>query len=137
MKSFPDVKKHIKLIGIKKGDVVIVFALLFLAIISLFLPWFHKEEGSYVSISINNSLYLTKPLNQDIELEIKDKHGIICNTVSIKDGQVTMIQATCPDHSCMTQHPIKSNNQTIVCLPNKVLVSITDTTREQIDAVSR
>ena len=37
-----------------------------------------------------------------------------------------MISADCPDKLCVNQHAISSNGETIVCLPNKVVVEVED-----------
>ena len=42
----------------------------------------------------------------------------------IKDGKVTMISAQCPDQLCRKQGPVFRPGETIVCLPNKVVLEI-------------
>ena len=49
------------------------------------------------------------------------------NTIEIKDGKVRMIEAQCPNHLCVHQGWIGLEGQSIVCLPNKVTVSVCGT----------
>ena len=46
------------------------------------------------------------------------------NVIRIKDGQAYMIHSDCPDHTCERTGKIRYVGQTIVCLPNKVTVTI-------------
>lgn len=44
------------------------------------------------------------------------------NVCEIKNGEVRMTDADCPDHLCMKQKAVDSTGGTIVCLPNKVVI---------------
>lgn len=46
------------------------------------------------------------------------------NVLVIKDGMVDMIMADCPDQICVKHEPISKAGETIICLPNKVVVTI-------------
>ena len=40
----------------------------------------------------------------------------------VKNGEVKMTDADCPDHLCMKQPAVGSSGGFIVCLPNKVVI---------------
>ena len=44
------------------------------------------------------------------------------NVCEIKDGEVKMTEADCPDHLCMKQPAVGSAGGYIVCLPNRVVI---------------
>ena len=46
------------------------------------------------------------------------------NKVVITDGEVWMEEADCPDKLCVLQGKISRSGQTIICLPNKTMVTI-------------
>ena len=46
------------------------------------------------------------------------------NTVVIKDGLVYMSDATCKNQVCVNTGKISKKGESIVCLPNKVIVEI-------------
>lgn len=46
------------------------------------------------------------------------------NILVIKDGAADMISADCPDQICVKHNPISMTGETIICLPNKVVVTI-------------
>ena len=57
------------------------------------------------------------------------------NVCEIKDGKVTMIEATCPDHYCMKQKAVDEHGGSIICLPNKVVIE-GENTAEDLDSES-
>ena len=137
MKS--SIKKNLPFLNktnIKRGDIILIISLLLLSLASLLFPLLHKQQGATTLVSVNGKLYTEMPLTQDTVLEVTNAQGTICNTLSVKNGQVSMVHATCPDNLCIQQGSISETHQTIVCLPNKVIVEIINTKGSGIDAVS-
>ena len=54
----------------------------------------------------------------------------------IKDGTVKMSQADCPDKLCVKNRNIHYNHETIVCLPNKVVLEIMDGEASELDMIA-
>ena len=44
-----------------------------------------------------------------------------------------MLEANCPDEICVHHKPISKNGETIVCLPNKVVVVIKNGIEREVD----
>ena len=57
------------------------------------------------------------------------------NVCEIKDKKVSMISADCPDQLCIHQRTIQLQGETIVCLPNKVVLEITGTRQTDQEAL--
>ena len=47
-----------------------------------------------------------------------------------------MIEADCPDKLCVHQKAIERTNETIVCLPHKVVVEIQDAKEADFDSMT-
>ena len=58
--------------------------------------------------------------------DIYDNNGNT-NKIEIRDGRVRMLEASCPNHLCIRQGWIRFEGQSIVCLPNKVTVTVRGT----------
>ena len=122
----------------KKRDFFLIAAVLLAAGVCWLLPrgmgLFAKQGETMLKITVNGDLYGTYSMSKDRIIEIKDT-----NICEIKDGKVNMIQAECPDHLCMHQGPAKTQGETIVCLPNKVVLEISakdgSTDENQIDSL--
>ena len=82
-------------------------------------------SGSSVQISRDGEILMTCSLMENQEIPIKDSKGNVTNVLEIKDGKAKMVEADCPDKLCMHQKAISSENENIVCLPNRVVVTVT------------
>ncbi len=113
-----------------KSDVA--FSVIIVAIgILLFFILNAGEVGSNVRVTKNGEVIGNMPLNQSATMEI---NGDYTNILEIKDGMAFISYADCPDKVC-TNSKINRQNSAIVCLPNKV--SITITGKGEVDAVTQ
>ena len=89
----------------KKRDFILIGAVLVLAFLCWVVPRaagiFAGEDASRVRITVGGEEYGTYSLSEDQIIEINDT-----NVCEIKDGEVNMIQADCPDQLCIHQGPI-------------------------------
>ena len=110
-------------------DILLVLVILALAVVLLFVIHSRGREGSYVVVMIRNKETARYSMTINGVYDINgdnDNNGDNGNTnrVEIKDGRVRMIEASCPNHLCIRQGWISLEGQSIVCLPNKVVVRI-------------
>ena len=59
-------------------------------------------------------------------------------TVEIRNGEVCMIEADCPDQICVHTRAIDAHGGSIVCLPNQVILRVVDedTQGREVDSVA-
>ena len=57
------------------------------------------------------------------------------NRFAIQDGYVSMPEASCPDQICVHHSRISRNKETIVCLPDKVVITIENGEDSGIDVL--
>lgn len=50
--------------------------------------------------------------------------GTWYNVLQIKEGEVSITEADCPDLICVHHKPVSRQGETIVCLPHKLLVEV-------------
>lgn len=93
------------------------------------------DDNAKVVIYYKDEIYDTFPLNVDTTVTIKTDIGE--NVLQIKDGYADMIEADCKDKYDVHQKPIMFNNETIVCLPNKIVVTIKSDDESEIDSFVR
>lgn len=75
-----------------------------------------------VEIYCDNVLTQTIPLPaEDKLLELSDRQM----TLELKDNRIRVSETNCADQSCLRMGFIERAGQTIVCLPNRVVVQIT------------
>lgn len=98
--------------------------------------YLHAKDGQFVRITIGGAVYGTYPLDEDQEISV-ESDGERINLVRIRNGSVSMEQATCPDELCVKQGSISKTGQTIVCLPHELVVEVYGTDEKEYDAISR
>lgn len=104
---------------IKKADIILFFSLIILSA-AIFCSFFifNQNEGNTLIITVNNEEYARLPLNKNTEIVLDG------NTVTIKDGFAFVRDADCPDKVCIHTGKINKIGQTVVCLPNSLILEV-------------
>ena len=108
------------------NDLLLIAGAILIALIALIICNQYKKrttENAYVVIEINGEEIGRYSLNENRELELETYNGG-SNIVVIKDNEVTVTEASCPDKICVNHKAIKYNGETIICLPNRMMVTI-------------
>ena len=102
----------------KKKELTFIIGIVVFAVV-LWGGMYLTRRGHYgtIRITVNGEEYGTYSLAKDQVIKINDT-----NVCEIKNGEVKMTEADCPDHLCMKQKAVDNTGGTIVCLPNKVVI---------------
>lgn len=92
---------------------------------------FNKAQA-VVSVTIRGENFGMFRLDEDQTVDIEKK-----NLLVIKDGAVHMEEADCPDQICVNHREISRNGESIICLPNEVVVSVKNGEESGLDGVAR
>ena len=118
-----------------RNDVIFIAALLAVVAVAGACLYFFRGEGNSVTVSIDGTVVATYPLNVDRTEEILTDGGGR-NRLVIRDGKAYVDSASCPDGICAAHKPIHREGESIVCLPNKVVITVqTAHTDDGLDAV--
>ena len=121
-------KKHLKI-----KDIILVVLILLVAGGAWLLHEVLKDAGSGVAvIRVNGEVEGTYPLSEDREISVNGGTNIL----RIRNGKAKMIEADCPDQLCVNQRAVSADNESIICLPNKVIVEIQPRQESEYDAVT-
>ncbi len=107
---------------IGKSDVILILILFLTAcgIFAIHAVRSGSSESAVCRITVDGELYGTYDLSKDQVIEIGNT-----NVCRIQDGKAEMISADCPDQICVDSIAISRNGESIVCLPNRIVVTIT------------
>ena len=121
---------------LQKRDILLIGGLLLAALPAwLFFAVFGKKAGAYVTVTVDGEIYGTYPLAVEQTIDIK-KDAVTTNVLVIADGRADMKEADCPDQLCVHQRAISRSKESIICLPNKIIVEVDSHQNSQYDAVS-
>ena len=107
-----------------KRDAVLLLsvsvAALLLFLIFLLIP----NDGKYAVVRSDGEIAAKLPLNENTTYTVKNSRGY--NVITVKDGRVSVTDASCPDGICRMTGWISGSDDlsVIVCAPNGITVSI-------------
>ncbi len=107
-------KKNIKI------EIIIIAALLLVALLWVALSLSFREVGGSVTVRVDGVLVAEYSLAADGEYSLSGGKNILV----IEDGCAYMKSASCPDKTCVGVGRIKYAGQSIICLPNRVVVTV-------------
>lgn len=117
-------EKNIKKLFLR-NDIIFIAAILLVAAVGLLYLFVFKSGGDTVKVTVDGELYGIYSLSEDITEDIitgEDSQNLNC--LIIKDGKAYIETASCPDGICVAHRPVFRNGESIVCLPNKVVVTV-------------
>lgn len=107
----------------KRADVILFVILLLIGIAGCALLLLFRSEGSFVSVMVDGKETVNYPLQKDGEYLIVSEDGGE-NLLCIENGYVRVSSANCPNQDCVQHKAISSSNESIICLPHKVVITI-------------
>ena len=126
-----------------RNDIILISVIVIISV-ALLLVWKlvylkgqNPDSDAGVRVTVDGKGYGTYPLSKDDTIEIKNVDGDVTNTLVIKDGVADVTAADCPDHLCVKQKAISKEGESIICLPNKVVVTVKSDMKSDIDSISK
>ena len=111
-------KRHVR------NDIILVSVFLLFAIAFGIYLFFFRATGDAVKVTVNGKPYATYSLSENREVNIYTRNNQQLNRLIVKDGKAFIETATCPDKICAEHRAIFRDGESIVCLPNRVVVTV-------------
>lgn len=105
-----------------RNDIIFIAVLLIVVSAIGLSYFFFRGEGDTVEVSLGGKERGSYSLNEDRTVEIKSERGY--NILVIKDGEAYVSEASCPDGICSAHKPVSRDGESIICLPNEVVISV-------------
>ena len=120
----------------KKKDVCLFVLLLAVAaVMALFMRALGGHTGERIVVTIDGALFGEYRLSEDRTIDVEGDFGQ--NRIVIQNGSAYMEAADCPDKYCMTYEPISKTNESIICLPHRLVVQVEGLEYTEIDGIAR
>lgn len=118
---------------IRKNDIFLLVGILICAA-GLYFYQSKKdaESNAQLVIKVKGEIIKTCSMEENQDFWLPGK----TNQVSVHDGKVSMKEADCPDQICVNHIPIYRNHESIICLPNQVVLEIVNGEESEVDAVT-
>ena len=117
----------------KKNDLILAAAVIAAAAVILAFQFFRQDGGEkHVVVTVDGELSGTYDLTKDQTVDIGETNRII-----IENETARMEWADCPDQICVNHKAVDKNGESIICLPNKVVVSVESSQDSGLDGVAQ
>ena len=113
-------------------DIVLIAVLLLLSLSFLLITLFNKREGAVALVEVDGAVVGRYPLSVDGVFVLNGG----TNVLIIEEGTARLVESHCPDRTCELTGRVRYVGQTIVCLPNRLSVTVTGDTQNGVDFVS-
>lgn len=113
-----------------KADKILVILLLCISIAFILLR--PKTESSYAEVYLKNERILTINLNTELKTYTID--GTL-GTIIIEagNGKIRVLEESSPKHICSRQGWVSKEGDTVICLPNEVVIKLGGT--KELDTI--
>ncbi len=115
-----------------KIDIIVVASLLLLSLIVMLTVNLTRKGGAIAEVTVGGEIVAEYPLNLDGVYTLNGG----TNVLTIKDGIAYMTYSNCPDHTCENTGKVRYVGETIVCLPNRLSITIKGESDDALDFVS-
>lgn len=129
-RKLDEAKKNRKL----KNDIIFISVLVAVILVAVLGLLLFRKSGNTVTVTVDGKIFGEYSLDRDQTVEIKTELGF--NLLVIKDGKAFVESASCPDGICAAHRPISYDGESIICLPNKVVISINKQDTNAPDIIS-
>lgn len=124
------------LLNMNKSDIKLIILLTVIIITSLSISFFIKDNSSKIA-----NVYYEKKLVLSIDLsdytnrfyEVNGYNGVV--KLEVANGKIRVIEENSPLHLCSKSGFIESSLETIICLPNKIVVEIDSKRKDDLDVI--
>jgi len=119
-----------------KGDVVVIFACMMLAVLIgvLFVRTTGTDKGENVVIYQDGNKIQEISLHENTEILIENSYT---NKIMVKDEKVAIVESDCPGMDCVHSGWIGGKGRSLVCLPNRVEIRIEGELESEVDFIVR
>ena len=109
--------------GPGKVDIAIGAAVIIIGAVLIFVFFFTRHPGGAVIVSVDGKEAGRYSLSDSVDTVIRGHDGGT-NHLIIRDGEVWLSEADCPDRLCVKQGRISHTGDSIICLPHRVSVRV-------------
>ena len=109
-----------------KKDIYLVIVVLIISLFCLFLIKINEKKGNTANVYYEDKLVLSIDLNDKTKrtYEVEGYNGKL--SILTENGKVKVVEENSPKHLCSKQGFIENAFESIICLPNKIVIKIED-----------
>lgn len=103
-----------------RNDLILIGVLMIFSLIPLTMN--SNSAKKFAVVKVDGVIIRKLDLSVDETFTVETSGGK--NIVAVKNGAVSVVEADCPDKICVRRGAIKNVDETIACVPHKLLIEI-------------
>lgn len=116
-------------------DLVILGVIVALIVALLFVLFLPKETGSSVEIYRSGKLIATYNMSDYEQYPLVKEYGSLI--VKITDKSVIVLESDCPDKCCVKQGEIHYGGESIICVPQEIVIKIVGGDKSDVEVITQ
>ena len=116
------------------ADRLVLYVLVGAALV-LLLTGGGRGSGAAVRITGDGGFERLVPLGSDVTVEVAGPLGT--TVVEVADGEARVLSSPCPHELCVKMGAVRTLGRAVVCVPNRVVVTVVGDGPTPTDAVTR
>lgn len=107
---------------INKHDIILIIVIVCISSVVIIINNLKSKQGTNALVYYDNKLIKKIDLSIDKTYNVKGYNGNV--KIIVKDNKIKVDEEKSPLHLCSKQGYISKSHETIVCLPNKIVIEI-------------
>lgn len=105
-----------------KNDIKLIIICCFIISILFILYFYNKKEANYANVYYKSDIILKIDLNKNDTYTVKGDNGDV--VIEVLNKKIKVIKENSPYHICSKQNAISNVGESIICLPNKIIIEL-------------
>lgn len=118
----------------RRNDIIFIASIAAIVLTATLCILLFRSRGSTVTVTVDGRLYGEYSLSENRRVEISGDGWH--NLLIIENGTARVEHASCPDGICSEHRPIRYGGESIICLPNQVVIEVHTDTPDGPDVVA-
>ena len=114
-----------------KNDIFLILTILIFATIGFIFVFSNQKDGSQVVVYYKNEIVLNVPITENNIYHVDGSLGDV--VIEVNNNKVRVNEENSPRHLCSNQGWISNSYESIICLPNQIVINIEND--ENLDAI--
>lgn len=120
------------------GDIIIYMGLLLIFLLGSFAAMGRTNSGSPTAVVTQDGKSIHRvrldAVTEPYEFRVEGSGGAY-NIIQVEHGRIRVVEASCPDQIDVKQGWISQSHQSIVCLPNRLVIRILKAEHEPVGEI--
>lgn len=105
-----------------KNDIKLIIIILIIVVICFIFYFMNNKQANKALVYYESDVILEIDLSKNDTYEVMGENGKVI--IEVNNNQIRVKEENSPYHLCQKQGYISNTNETLICLPNKIIIEL-------------